>query len=119
YGIALECIEGKFDQSLQESLDPDSAINRARPDRVLLALDYRGLQPHPLAGDAAGARRAIAAALDQLGAIRNGFKGNGDAICILQTLARPPETSFGSLDLALPGTPRHLIDGFNRGLAES
>jgi len=119
YGIALECIEGEFDQSLQESLDPDSAINRARPDAVLLALDYRGLHLHPMPGDAAGARRAIAAALDQLGAIRNGFKGNGDAICILQTLARPPETSFGSLDLALPGTPRHLIDGFNRGLAES
>jgi FkbH-like protein len=119
YGIALECIAGKFDQSLQEALDPASAINGARPDAVLLALDYRGSGLRSMAGDAAGARRSIAAALDQLDAIRNGFRNNGDAICILQTLARPLETSFGSLDLALPGTLRHLIDGFNRELAES
>jgi len=33
-------------------------------------------------------------------------------------LARPVETSFGSLDLALPGTLRHLIDGFNRRLTQ-
>jgi len=118
HGIALECIEGKFDQSAQEALDPASAINRARPDAVLLALDYRGLPLRSMPGDAAGASQAIAAALEQLDAIRNGFRANGDAICILQTLARPVETSLGSLDLALPGTPRHLVDGFNRRLVE-
>jgi FkbH-like protein len=118
HGIALECIEAGFDQSIQGALDPASAINLVRPDAVLLALDYRGLPLRPMPGDAAGAGQAIAAALEHLDAIRNGFRANGDATCILQTLARPVETSFGSLDLALPGTPRHLVDGFNRGLAE-
>ena len=118
HGILLECIEGRFDQSFQEALDPGSTINRARPDAVLLALDYRGLPLRSTPGDAAGAEQAMAAALERLDAIRGGFKASGDAICILQTLARPVETSFGSLDLALPGTLRHLIDGFNRRLTQ-
>ena len=33
----IEPVEGEFDQSLQEALNPASAINRARPDAVLVA----------------------------------------------------------------------------------
>ena len=117
YGFALECIEGEFDQGVQEALNPASTINRARPDAVLVALDYRGLPLRSMPGDAVGAEHAMAAAVAQLDAIRDGFRAHCEAVCILQTVARPVETSFGSLDLALPGTLRHLVDGFNRRLA--
>ena len=116
HGILLECVEGGFDQPLQDACNPGSGINRSRPDAVLVALDYRGLPLRPAPGEAVEA--AVANAIAHLDAIRGGFRANSGASCILQTLARPPEASFGSLDFALPGTSRHLVDGFNRRLAD-
>lgn len=119
YGFVLECIEGDFDQVVQEATDPASGINRARPDAVLVALDYRGLPLRAAPGDPAAAEAAVSSAIAHVDAIRRGFETHSGATCILQTLARPVESTFGSLDLALPGTLRHLVDGFNRRLAES
>ena len=59
HGIALECIKGGFEQPLQDALDKDSAVNRFRPDAVLLALDYRGLPLAPTPGNAAAAEEAV------------------------------------------------------------
>jgi FkbH-like protein len=142
YGFLLECIEGGFDQALQEACDPLSGINQARPDAVLIAVDYRGLPLRCAPGDQAADGEAVAAALAHLAAIRRGFASHsatphsdtphggtphsatthgdsthGGTPCVLQTLARPVESAFGSLDPALAGTLRHLIDGFNRQLA--
>ena len=50
--------------------------------------------------------------------LRNGIKTNSNAVCIFQTFAPPVETLFGSLDRALPGTLRSLVDSINRELAE-
>jgi FkbH-like protein len=118
HGIALECIEAGFDQAMQEALAPDSPLKLAEPDAVLLALDYRGLPLHATPGDAEAARQTVAAVLDHVGRMRRGWRANGKTICIVQTLARPVETHFGSLDMVLPGTLRSLIDAINRGLAE-
>lgn len=121
HGIALECIEADYGQAMQAALDPDSSLNRADCDAVLVAIDARGL---PLAcppGDSTAAQQAVEAAHAQLLAIRDGFRktGGGKTVCILQTLARPVESLFGSFDAALPGTPRRLIDELNRMLAAS
>ena len=118
HGIALECIEADYDQAMQQALAADSPINRARPDAVLLALDYRGLPLRATPGDAETARQTVAATLAHIDQIRAGLRAHGTALCLLQTLARPVETHFGSLDLVLPGTLRSLIDAVNRGLAE-
>jgi FkbH-like protein len=118
HGIALKCIEAGFDQAMQEALLPDSSLRVAQPDAVLLALDYRGLPLRATPGDAEAARQTVAAVLDHVDRMRQGLRANGKTICILQTLARPVETHFGSLDLVLPGTLRSLIDAINRGLAE-
>ena len=118
HGIALDCIEAGFDQAMQEALAPDSPLKLAQPDAVLLALDYRGLPLRATPGDAQAARQTVAAVLDHVDRMRHGLRANGKTICILQTLARPVETHFGSLDLVLPGTLRSLIDAINRGLAE-
>ncbi|HEY2464400.1 MAG TPA: HAD-IIIC family phosphatase [Steroidobacteraceae bacterium] len=117
YGIALECIEANYGQVMQEALAPDSMINRARPDAVLVAIDYRGLALDVPFGDSAAAEAVVAAAIDELRMLRDGLRKNSGAGCIFQTLARPVEATFGSLDLALPGTSRNVIDLFNRALA--
>jgi FkbH-like protein len=119
YGIALECIEANYGQVMQEALDPASMINRARADAVLVAIDYRGLALGAPLGDSTAAEAAVAGAIDELRALRDGLRGNSGASCIFQTLARPVEATFGSLDLALPGTSRNVIDQFNRSLATS
>jgi FkbH-like protein len=117
YGIALECIEANYGQLMQEALDADSAVNRARPDAVLVALDYRGLALDVPMGDAGAVDSAVERALDELRVVRDALRRNSGASCIFQTLARPVEGSFGSLDLALPGTRRNVIDLFNRRLS--
>ena len=117
YGIALECIEANYGQVMQEALAPESIINRARADAVLVAIDYRGLALGVPFGDSAAAEMVVAAAIDELRVLRDGLRKNSGASCIFQTLARPVEATFGSLDLALPGTSRNVIDLFNRALA--
>jgi FkbH-like protein len=119
HGIALECCDANFDQVVQEALSPASVISRARPDAVLIAIDYRGLPLRQCLGDAAAAQETVEAALAHLALIRKGVAGNSKAICIVQTIARPPETIFGNGDLAVPGTMRSLVDRVNRGIAES
>jgi FkbH-like protein len=117
HGIALECEEADFDQVIQEALNPDSMINRGKFDAVLVAIDHRGLPLRAAPGDAEAAGRIVSDAMAQLNTVREGIRSNSNALCIVQTLARPPETLFGSFDLTLPGTLRNLIDDFNRTLA--
>jgi predicted enzyme involved in methoxymalonyl-ACP biosynthesis len=85
--------------------------------RCLLALDYRAL-PLKLPGGCRCFVGDVQGAIGYLQALRNGIKANSNAVCIFQTFAPPVETLFGSLDRALPGTLRSLIDGINRELAE-
>jgi FkbH-like protein len=116
HGIALELIQSSYDQIAQEALTPDSKVNHSRPDAVLFALDYRALPLKLSLGDSEAASATIRRAAGYLQALRNGIKANTNAICIFQTFAPPVEMLFGSLDRALPGTLRSLIDGINREL---
>ncbi len=119
HGIALECIEADFDQVMQAALAPDSSINQARCDAVLVAIDHRGLPLAATPGDAPAAEQTVQGALAHLDMIRNGLRAHSNAICILQTVPLPVESTFGSFDAVLPGTTRHLVDAVNRGIALS
>lgn len=119
HGIALECVRAEYGQVMQEALSPDSVINRARPDAVLIAVDVRYLPLQTTPGSRDAASRTVEESLHHLEEIRGNIRRNSGAILILQTLAPFPEGLFGSLDRALPGAPRQLIDAVNRGLAES
>lgn len=118
HGIALECVPAGYGQMLQEAIAPDSAINRFKPDAVLLALDYRAFPMAVRAGDSEASAAAVAEALAFLAAVRSGIRTHSKAICIAQTLAPPPEAVFGSLDRSIPGTLRNLIYAFNAQLIE-
>jgi FkbH-like protein len=119
HGIALEVIQPSYDQVAQEALTPDSRVNSSRPDAVLFALDYRALPLKLALGDSEAASAVVQGAMGYLQALRGGIKANSNAVCIFQSFAPPPESLFGSLDRALPGTLRSVLDNINRELAES
>jgi FkbH-like protein len=119
HGLALECATGGYDQAIQESLNPDSAIYRFQPNAVLIAIDWRGIGLQPSPGKPEVAQETVAKAIEYLDLIRSGIQANSNAICIFQTLAAPPETLFGSLDRALPGAPRNILDAVNQAIAEA
>jgi FkbH-like protein len=119
HGIALEVVAAHFDQAIQEALAADSRINRAECDVVLIAVDHHGLPLRPSPGDEDAAAVTVAGALHHLAMIRNGIRANSKAVCILSTVARPPESTFGSLEMVLPGTMRRLVEALNRGIADS
>jgi FkbH-like protein len=119
HGFALECITGGYEQYLQDALQPDSALSKARPDAVLVAIDHRGLSLQPCPGNEQIATESIDAAIGLLDTIRSGISRNSGALCIVQTLAAPPEGLFGSFDRALTGTARNLVDRVNRKICQS
>lgn len=117
HGIELEVIQPSFDQVAQEALTPNSKVNSSKPDAVLFALDYRALPLKLSLGDPAAAAATVQGVLGYLQTLRDGIKTNSNALCIFQNFAPPVETLFGSLDRALPGNLRSLIDGINQELA--
>jgi FkbH-like protein len=119
HGIALECISANYDQVMQEALSPASITNTAKPDAVLVAIDFRALPLHSAPGSAAESQEAVQRAMTYFQTVRAGLKANSKAICILQTLAPPAERLFGSMDRVLPGTLINLIDRINLQLAQS
>jgi FkbH-like protein len=117
HGIALEIIQPSYDQVAQEAFTPDSKVNSSKPQAVLLALDYRALPLKLSLGDPVASSATTSGAIGYLQALRDGIKTNSNAVCIFQTFAPLAESLFGSLDRALPGTLRSLIDNVNRELA--
>lgn len=119
HGIALECVKADFAQTLQEALSADSVINRAKPDAVLLALDFRGVPLLSGLHTKETASTVVAEAVAFVESLRKGFRGNCGAISVVQTLAPPPELLFGSFEGSVPGTPRNLIEAFNAALSSA
>ncbi|MFZ0742752.1 MAG: HAD-IIIC family phosphatase [Terracidiphilus sp.] len=119
HGIALEVIHPSYDQVAQEALTPDSKTNSSKPDAVLFALDYRALPLKLSPGDAKASSAIVQGVLGYLMTLRAGVKAHSNSVCIFQTFAPPAEALFGSLDRALKGTLRNLLDQINRELAES
>ncbi|MGA2251122.1 HAD-IIIC family phosphatase [Terracidiphilus sp.] len=118
YGIALDVIQPSYDQVAQEALTPDSKVNSSKPDAVLFALDYRALPLKLSLGDPDASSATVQGTIGYLQALSNGIKSNSNALCIFQSFAPPVETLFGSLDRALPGTRRNLVENINRELAD-
>ena len=119
HGFALECVKADFGQTVQEAINPESPLNQAQPDAVLIAIDHRGLPLQTSAGNQVAHDATVFACLQHIEAIRAGFHANSNAFCIIQTLARPVESLTGSFEYALPSTLRSLVNDINSGLAKS
>jgi len=116
HGIALEVIQPSYDQVAQEALTPDSKVNSSKPDAVLFAIDYHALPLKLSLGNQDAASATVQGVIGYLQALRNGIRAASNAVCIFQTFAPPVEALFGSLDRALAGTTRNLLDRINNEL---
>jgi len=116
HGLDLEVVRGNYDQVAQEALAPDSSVNRAQPDAVLFAIDYRAVPWQFAPGDPEGSAESVQRVMGYLESLRKGIKSNSNATCIFQTFAPPVETLFGNLERALPGTRWQVIEEVNRRL---
>jgi FkbH-like protein len=119
HGIALECVISEYGQVMQAALLPESKINNTKLDAVLIAVDYRGYPLEAPLGNVEAAKAVLSSAFGQLEAIRSGIHTNGNATCIVQNLAAPVEEVCGSLDKALPGALRGMIEEMNLVIAAS
>ena len=105
HGINLILHEAEYDQLMQEALDPNSSTNLSKPDAILLALDFHGLNLN-------------GGAIEFIKALRDGFRGGCGAPLILQSVVCPPTPLFGSLDSLVPLTLRKQINDLNQGIFE-
>ena len=118
YGLAVECLTGAYDQGLQECLDPQSSINRARPNAVLIAIDWRGLPLRGARTGGASSQEVVDTSLQYLNTLRSGIKNHTDAVCIVQNIVPPPERLYGSLDRALPDSLHYSVGALNAAIAD-
>ena len=117
HGVGLQVVLPSYAQVAQEVLSPDSAINKAAPDGVLFAIDYRALPIQISPGDRQGAEATVAGAMAYLNTLRDGVKQNSGALCIFQTFVPPAESLFGNIDVAVPGTLANILAAINLQLA--
>jgi FkbH-like protein len=116
HGLAIEIIEAPYGQTAQQALDPSSAINQARCDLVLLALDHRGLPAQPSLDEAANGQ-ALETALEHLRSLAEALTYFGGATVMLQTVPPPPEPLFGHRDRITGGAPAQFWRAFNETIA--
>jgi FkbH-like protein len=114
YGMAIDAVVSGFDNALQDSIDPLSGLNQARPRAVLIALDWRGI---PIRSGRSVEER-VDASMSHLNAIREGFRSHSGATCIVSNIVAPPERVFGSYDAAAADSLVSAIHRFNAALAE-
>ena len=118
HGILLDVVLADFDQIMQEALNPESLINSADVDAILIALDHRG---YPFATDTLASTTpdtTAADAVEHLNQLRSGFARHSGAPCIVQTLACPPFPLLGGLDTQLAGMLQKEIRDFNSQLCD-
>lgn len=119
HGLSLACQLGTYGQAVTDALSPQSPLLVGdAPDVVLLALDHRSLPLVWEIGAEAGERDAVKACADLLTAMVRNLRERSGATCMLQTIAVPPETYFGSLDRRVAGTPRHAIVALNDAIVQ-
>ncbi|MDT9000885.1 HAD-IIIC family phosphatase [Paucibacter sp. APW11] len=105
-----------FGQFTQESLDPVSQTRQRGNEFVVLALDHRAFQWQSCPGNAELAEQQVEQALQTLLGLVAGLRATQACSVVLQTLAAPPDSLFGSLDGQLPGSQRWMIEAFNQRL---
>lgn len=118
HGLAIECVIGPYGQFVQDALDPNSAVNRAGCDVVVLALDSRSYAMASTPGDRPAADAAVGRALETVETMRKALANHSPTI-VVQSLAPPAERFLGSYDAVLEGSEEFASAAFNRKLAEA
>jgi FkbH-like protein len=120
HSVMLDVICGGYGQSVQDAKNPNSDINQACPDGVLIALDYRGLPFYETYEHQFNSplNSSTESAISYLNMIADGFKKNGIETILVQSVVPPPLFQFGNLDRQLDDSLRGQIIRFNQDLAQ-
>jgi FkbH-like protein len=118
HGLMISLTRAPYGQVAQALLDPVAGFSPGTLDVVLLALDARALGIHQPRFTDDAAKAAVDAAISQLVTMRDAVRDRIGAVTAFQTLPLPADPLFGSLDARMPGSPRSMIDAFNRSLAD-
>lgn len=116
HGVLVDLVTTPYDQIFQQALDPQSVINCAKADGVLVLADHRWFKLESPSFEDAEAR--IADCARNLANIVDSLRDYGGAVAILCTVPSPPEPLFGSFDEQAPGSPRRSIAELNRCIRE-
>ncbi|MBF0447399.1 MAG: HAD family hydrolase [Magnetococcales bacterium] len=116
YGIGLQVVEADFGQVAQEALDPNSRLNQAQLDALLLALDHRGLPfSQTLQGDMDSILKPV---FDHYRLLLEQFGKGGNRTVIVQTLSPPVQALFGSFENRVRTSLSRQIMAFNQFLTD-
>jgi FkbH-like protein len=113
HGMKLEILESEFNQFAKEALSPEPAFGGRHVDFILIAIDYRGWPLEPSPGIVGAAEENVLGCVRFVSALINGLRAKTGAQLIIQNIAKPAESLFGSIERDLPGTVDWLIDRVN------
>lgn len=118
HGIWIKADGSSFGTFVSEALDPASQTRQRNNDFIVLALDHRAFSFKPCPGDLTRAETMVRQAIQTVSQLASAFHSANGATVVVQTLAPPPLSSFGSLDTQLPGTMQWMIARFNKLICE-
>ena len=117
HGIALSVIKSDYGQIFQQTIDPQSPINKCSPNAVLLALDYHWLIPD-LSSSEIDADVELNNSISNVSDLISNIRECTNASCIVQTIAVPPVSLFGNFDRMVANSLRSRIERFNYELVK-
>ena len=118
FGIVLEIIEAEYNQVAQEAFSKESSFSGAPISTVLVGIDYRGLPLISVPGDLVSATTSVNDCFEYVKSVIEAIRVKTGAQIILQNIAPPVESLFGSYEGRLPGTISWQIARLNLRLEE-
>ena len=116
HGISLTVEQAEYNQVAQTAFSTETIFTGKGLSAILVAIDYRGLPLTPTPGDRAAAEQNIRDCFSYVKSVIQSLRTNTGAQIILQNIAPPVETPFGSYEGRLPGTLSWLVAHLNSEL---
>jgi FkbH-like protein len=116
FGISLTVEQTDYNQVAQTAFSTEAIFAGKILSVILLAIDYRGLPLTPTPGNRTAAEQNVKDCLSYVRSVIQSLRTNTGAQIILQNIAPPGETPFGSFEGRLPGTLSWLVAHLNSEL---
>jgi len=118
FGIVLEVVEAEYNQIAQEAFSEDSTLSGLELDAILVSIDHHGLPFLPSPGNKKLADKNVQDCLSFIKSVIASLRDKTGAQIILQNIAPPVESMFGSYEARLHGTLPWLVSSLNSELNE-
>lgn len=116
HALSLDVLSVSYDEATMAAMARSPRIADFAPDAVLLAMDHRSLPPYDALGNEGAEQEAMAADAQHLQTLLDGLRRHYGAVCIVQSMAVPAQTTFGSYDRRVAGTLARRISAINSSI---